>query len=156
MAGRGIRVEVDTGDIGVSPEKQFVAVADAIMFDRLQEALLRIKRLWPIDTGRSFAAWALIRTAAMRYSILNQARTRFGEYAGWVHRKGSTAILADTMVVDEIDQAIIDIRTDFLTFRRTGVAPALPSLQQTIIDQLRGAIAETLLQRVLKRTRGAA
>ena len=153
--GRGIRVEVDTGDIGASPEKQFVAVADAIMFDRLQEALLRIKRLWPIDTGRSFAAWALIRTATMRYAILNQARTKYGEYAGYVHRKGSNTILADTMVPDEINQAIIDIRTDFLTFRRTGVAPSLPSLNQTIIDQLRGAIAETLLQRVLKRTRGA-
>lgn len=149
---RGISVTIAVEPAGVSNidingKRRPEQIVHRIMQDRLQEALLRIKRYWPIRTGRSFQAWNIYSPKLMAWVISNQASSDYGEYAGYVHRKGEKTPLIDTLIPKDIAQAAREIKTEITVLRATGKATQLPTLTETTKDRLRAAIARKLLER---------
>jgi hypothetical protein len=159
--GVGIEIEVSVGAglvkiIGGADnlgKKKPEAVLSRIMQDRLQEALLRIKRNWPIKSGRSWLAWNIYRVKPLTWRIVNQAESDYGEYAGYVHRRGTdpSQTILKTEIPGIIKAAMQEVRTDVLKIRQTGKITQLPTLRQTVVDQLREAIAKKLLDRTRNR-----
>lgn len=160
---RGVRISFEISPttisgIQVEGARTAEGIVSRIIQDRLQEAVLRIRRYWPIDTGRSWQAWNVRRLSALTFVVENQASSDYGEYAGYVHRRGETRPLIETLIPDDIQQAAREIRVDILELRRTGksVAGRPPSLTQMTVDRLRAAIAQKLLERIQSRARRAA
>jgi len=156
MPGISIAISISpslTKGIEVSGKRKPEAIVSRIIQDRLQEALLRIKRIWPIATGRSFQAWQIVRVSPLKYYVLNQAASDYGEYAAFVHKKGTdkSETVLKTEIPDILQRAASEIRADVLTIKKTGKITQLPTLRETTIDRLRAAIAKKLLERTRNR-----
>lgn len=146
----GISIDVITAKPAGLTEK-IARVADRIVFDRLLAAKGRLIVRSPVDTSTLMRSWSLTRLGAFRYRIENNARSDYGEYAGYVFRKGDksrTPYIAD-MVRDEIRRAIREVQVQVGALATTGAAPVRPSvragtLRESLIDRLRAIIAEQL------------
>lgn len=150
MADLAISIDIQTPEPKGGPG--LTAAADAIMFDRLQEAVQRIQLEWPIKTGRSLNAWTVFRTGPLQYRLENQARDKYGAYAGFVHKKGDPAILAETLVIEEIRRAIGLIRDDFRGIATGGAVAQRASLSEALKERMRQVIRDQLVERSRSRT----
>jgi len=121
-----------------------------IVFDRLQDAADEIRGAWPVDTGRSQAAWTVLETGRLSFEVRNDARDRYGKYAGYVHYAGEHTPLAQTLVPRAIGRAMAEIRRDLLGVAATGTAAARPSLTAAIRNDLRRQILRSLVSRRLR------
>ena len=125
MAGLGIEIRLDFRGQSPSSRESVVVGVDKIISRRLDDAVKRIQRKWPVDTGLSKRSFKLIRKAALVYELTNPAtvgeRSRLkghntkrpnDKYAGYVRRAGTTTPLRLTLVPQELGKARDAIRQD--------------------------------------------
>lgn len=73
---------------------------ESIVRAESNRALERIRAKWPVDTGFSQSMFQVARTGRLGFTIVNRAI-----YSGWVHRKGESTPLADTLIPSEVAAA---------------------------------------------------
>lgn len=78
--------------------------ADAAIRIEASAAAKRIAAKWPVDTGFSRARWRAVQRGVANWAIVNDAN-----YAEYVHRKGQTTPLVQTLVPAEIRVAVTRI-----------------------------------------------
>ncbi len=76
-------------------------VIDAAMYDAGRDLEVAIEDAWPVDTGTSRQGYVLLGTGA-DWELRNLTA-----YAGYVHRRGSSATLASTLI-PELSQQVAD------------------------------------------------
>lgn len=71
--------------------------ADAAIRIEASAAAKRIAARWPVDTGFSRSQWRAVQIAVGKWQIVNRAN-----YTEYVHRKGETTPLVQTLVPAEL------------------------------------------------------
>lgn len=132
MAGLGIEIRLDYKDAVPTTRESVVTASDRIIVKRLNDAVKRIQRKWPVVTGLSRRSFKLIRRAALVYELENAAtvgeratlppfrkdgkprkvKNPNDKYAGFVREKGGGRRLTVTIVRPELKKARDAIRQD--------------------------------------------
>lgn len=97
----------------------------ALLFEFSQAVLDFIRANWPIDTGRSLAAWRVgPADGVVGLRLLNEAADEHGEYAEYVHFAGTPA---DPTQADILTEQIRDVLRAPLT---DSIRALMPSVQR--------------------------
>jgi hypothetical protein len=137
LTGGGLQISVSVVGRGVSdPIQRIAAIAptvareiDVIIGREAQTAVERIQAKWPVDTGASRSGFSVVRSAPFRYQIVNPVN-----YSGYVHRRGSKAVLAETLVPAELERARARIVQEVLAALKrvaTGIGSAAIAARPT-------------------------
>jgi len=140
MAGLGINVRMDFRRERIGSRESVSIAVDKIIRKRLDQAIVRIQRKWPVDTELSKRSFKLIRRKELLYEIVNDAtvgerarlkghnsRTPNNKYAGYVRRRKGAPLLTDDLVKPQLDIAADQIRADI-----TKQLPAL--LRRSVVQ----------------------
>ena len=125
MAGLGINIRADFRRERIGGRESVKIAVDKIIRKRLDQAVVRIQRKWPVDTGLSKRSFKLIRRSELLYELVNdatvgeQARLKghnssnpTAKYAGYVRRRKGGPLLTNSLVKPELDKATDQIRKD--------------------------------------------
>lgn len=139
MAGLGINIRADFRRERIGGRESVKIAVDKIIKTRLGQAVERIQRKWPVDTGLSKRSFKLVRRAELLYELVNDAtvgerarlkgttsRTPNNKYAGYVRRRKGAPLLTQDLVKPQLDKATDQIREDI-----TKQLPAL--LRQSVV-----------------------
>ena len=140
MAGLGINIGADFRRERIGGRESVKIAVDKIIRKRLDQAVIRIQRKWPVVTGLSKRSFNLVRRAELLYELVNDAtvgeRARIlGEstkspsdkYSGHIRRKGNGPLLTTVIVKPELSKATDQIRADI-----TKQLPAL--LRRSVVQ----------------------
>lgn len=102
--------------------------ADAAIRIEASAAAKRIAAKWPVDTGFSRSQWRAVQIAVGKWQIVNRAN-----YTAFVHRRGETTPLVDTLIPAELATMSMRIqrrlraliRQRSVLFRQRGVSLSL-------------------------------